>query len=91
MDCPNCQQKIPFFSKAIHSWGKIKTCPHCASPMRQDFAYGKFFTLAFAVGLPITLLGVFIPALAFLKSSLATGLIMGVLIMFCMRFKQVEP
>ncbi len=59
--------------------------------MRQDFAYGKFFTLAFVIGLPIKLLGVFIPVLAFLKSSLATGLIWGVFMMFCMRFKQVEP
>ncbi|WP_234083502.1 hypothetical protein [Azonexus sp. R2A61] len=58
--------------------------------MRQDFAYGKFFKLAFAVGLPIKLLGVFIPALAFLKCSLATGLIVGVFIMFSMRFKQIE-
>lgn len=58
--------------------------------MRQDFAHGKFFTLAVVIGLPIKL-GVFILALAFLKSSLATGLIMGLLMMFCMRFKQVEP
>lgn len=59
--------------------------------MRQDFAYGKFLTMAFVIGLPIKLLGVYIPVLAFLKSSLATGLIMGVLLMLCMRFKQVEP
>lgn len=59
--------------------------------MRQDFAYGKFFMLGFVIGLPIKLLGVFIPALAFLKSSLATGLIMGILCMFCICFKQVKP
>jgi len=90
MECPNCHQKIPFFSKAVQSWGKIKVCPHCNEGMRQTFAYGKFFVLAFAVGLPIKLLGVFVPALAFTKSSVVTAILVGLFSLFCLRFKALE-
>jgi hypothetical protein len=90
MECPNCHQNIPFFSKAVHSFGKVKTCPHCQRGMRQTLAYGKFFALAFGVGLPIKLLGVFVPALAFTKSSVTTGILFALFVFLCLRFKSVE-
>lgn len=90
MECPNCHKQIPFFSKTVHSWGKVKVCPHCKGGMRQTFAFGKFFLLAFAVGLPIKLLGVFIPALAFTKSAVVTGVLIGLFSLLCLRFKSLE-
>lgn len=90
MECPNCHQKIPFFSKTVHSWGKVKNCPHCNGEMRQAFAIGKFFLLAFVVGLPIKLLGVVIPALAFTKSSVMSGILIGLFSLFCFYFKALD-
>lgn len=88
IECPHCHKKIPFFSKIVHSWGKSKICPFCQEAIRQSLAHKEFFVLAFAIGLPIKLLGVFVPALAFLKGSLSSGLLVGVLIMLCLRFER---
>lgn len=87
--CPSCEGRIPFLSKTVHAWGKIKSCPHCGRSIKQKLAYGKFFFLAFALGLPIKMLGVFFPAFAFLKGSIVSGVLAGVFIFLCIRFESV--
>lgn len=87
--CPSCEGIIPFLSKTVHSWGKVKRCPHCSQSIAPKLAYGKFFVLAFSLGLPIKMLGVFVPAFAFLNGSIVTGLVMGICIFLCFRFELV--
>ncbi len=74
--------------------GGVQPLPRCRSQralsLAEAFTFGKFSLLAFAVGLPIKLLGVFIPVLAFTKSSITTGVLLGLLSLGCLRFKPLE-
>ena len=91
MECPNCLQQIPFFSRATHTSERIAICPHCALPMRKEFVIGRIVLFSFLIGAPIRLLGVFVPALSFLDNLLTTvasiwlGTILG------LRFRHIEP
>ena len=62
--CPHCQGRISFFSRAVHGWRRRQTCPHCEQPIRQTLNFSRFFILAFMVGFPIKMLGVMSDALA---------------------------
>ena len=84
--CPHCQHSISFFSRAVHGWRRRQTCPHGQQPIRQTLNFSRFFILAFMVGFPIKMLGVFFEELAFLRNVGATALIVFVLMLFCLRF-----
>ena len=51
--CPHCQGRISFFSRAVHGWRRRQTCPHCEQPIRQSLNFSRFFILDFMVGFPI--------------------------------------
>ncbi len=86
--CPCCGLRIAFFSKTVQAMGKRQSCPYCNKKIKRDFAYGKFFTLMFVVGLPIKLLGKAIPLFSFFGSSITTALISAFLIMLCTHYKE---
>lgn len=86
--CPCCGLRIAFFSRSVQAMGNSQTCPYCNRKIKRDFVYGKFFALMFLIGLPVSLMGKLIPALSLFGSSVSTALITGLLLMFCMRFKQ---
>ena len=90
MECPHCKRKISFFSKAVQGWRRAQQCPHCERPIRQSLNYSRFFILAFMVGLPIKLLGVFVEQFAFLQNVVATAVIVFVIMLFCLRFTKVD-
>ncbi|MEI7430280.1 MAG: hypothetical protein WCL27_07465 [Betaproteobacteria bacterium] len=89
-DCPCCHEKISFFSRTVHAWGKEKYCPHCGRAIKPGLAFGRFFLLAFAIGLPIKMLGLYIPSLAFFQSPIFSGLLMVIFTLMCFRFDAVE-
>lgn len=57
--------------------------------MQAEIAYGKFVLLAFCLGLPIRMLGIFVRPLAFLDSSLTTALVFGLSWFYSVRFERV--
>jgi hypothetical protein len=89
-ECPYCDKKISFFSKAIFAFGKEKYCPHCGGTIKSGLAFGSFFLLAFAIGLPLKMLGLYIPSLVFLQSPIFSVLLMTIFIFMCFRFDAVE-
>ena len=91
IDCPHCTRNISFFSKAMHGWRQAQVCPHCARPIRQTLNFSRFFILAFMLGLPVKLLGLYVEQLAFLQNVLATAVIVFVIMLFCLRFTKGNP
>ena len=88
--CPNCEEKIGFFSKAANKWGKMKICPHCCEPFESVVKH-KVYAIA--------IIPVFIIHLFFLKpiveslgldKSISIGILCGIIVALSLRFKRVR-
>tara|TARA_Y100001956_G_scaffold82805_1_gene105785 strand:+ start:3973 stop:4245 length:273 start_codon:yes stop_codon:yes gene_type:complete len=88
--CPECENKIGFFSKALNKWGKYKTCPHCQTKIEVAINL-KFLVIGI-----IPLIFFFIFALNPLASqfgifsSVLIGIIAGFFISFSLKLEKKE-
>ncbi|KAB2925856.1 MAG: hypothetical protein F9K30_07290 [Dechloromonas sp.] len=90
MECPKCQQEIPFFSRATHTSEQITTCPHCGLPMRKELAVGRVVFFSFLFGAPLRLLGTFVPLLSFLDSLLTLAASVWLATVLGARFRRID-
>ena len=88
--CPNCEEKIGFFSKALQSWSKIRECPQCKKPFVVTFNLKVFFVAL----LPMVIFNYFMikPVLGSLglSKSIGLGIVCGVLIIISTRLGRVR-
>ena len=86
MKCPHCNQSISMFSREMNRFRRHRRCSHCDGPVRMFVSVRiAALILAPAVVLILLLEGVFI-SLGW-PDSLASGLVMGLLMVFAIRLK----
>jgi hypothetical protein len=89
MKCPHCSGSVSVFSKEMNKFGKAKVCPKCGNPIQLylSFKWAAILLVPFVAS--VLLLKPLFMGFG-LSGSLSTGIICGVMVLFCLRLKVPE-